>query len=478
MIKIDSVDALYEEVKRVLDYILADPNLELQFVMLLVCLTTLLITFFCTFLIRRAFGKNQQSSTEKSLEQFNLRLEAFKEDSQEQVAGIQLQVKDLREKIACLQAEQGFLAQDTLEEDVTEVELVDVDDKVKPQVDLSPVDLSPVAFSPVAFSSGLSKTRGRFLGRVKDIFSFSGDIDEGILEKLEEFLIASDLGVQTSASLIEELRLYVKDNKLEGANEYIGFLKDRLKARLNLGPSASLISPAFENLKEHKPKVILMLGVNGVGKTTTIGKLAYDFNKQGSKVLLAACDTFRAAAKEQLSNWAQRANVDIMLGEDNDKPSTIAYRAIHKAIDEKYDTLLIDTAGRLHTRVNLMNELSKVVSILDRELSGAPHETILVLDGTTGQNALQQAREFNKKAAISGIVITKLDGTAKGGVVIAICSELKVPIRYIGLGEGIEELKVFNSTDFIEALFLKEDSSVLTYNAKVRMKKHNQEVSS
>ncbi|HQH27560.1 MAG TPA: signal recognition particle-docking protein FtsY, partial [Oligoflexia bacterium] len=205
-----------------------------------------------------------------------------------------------------------------------------------------------------------------------------------------------------------------------------------------------------------KPKVVLVAGVNGVGKTTTIGKLAHQFRSRGARVLLAACDTFRAAADEQLDIWAKRAGVEVVSGASGTKPATVAFQAVHRAVEESYDVLLVDTAGRLHTRVNLMNELVHVVQILGRELPGAPHETILVLDGSTGQNALQQARTFHERIKLTGIIVTKLDGTAKGGVIVPIKEELSVPIRYIGVGESITALRPFSAQDFTAALFAEE----------------------
>lgn len=327
-------------------------------------------------------------------------------------------------------------------------------EKLPESSDLSSSPSSTSAPSKNTVFSGLSKTRGHFFGRLREILKGRDGLGADQYEALEELLITSDLGVGTSTRLLEQLqeRNSEGDELSEDAlrSELQGFVLDILKDD---------VSQIVPQKRGADPLVVLVVGVNGVGKTTTIGKLAQHFqqseafSKSKGRILLGACDTFRAAAVEQLQAWGERVGVDVWAGEPEAKPSTVAYQAVHKAKDEGYDVLIVDTAGRLHTRVNLMNELENVVQIISRELPGAPHETLLVLDATTGQNALQQAKEFNQRAALSGLVVTKLDGTPKGGIVVAIKDELGVPIRYIGVGEGAADLKVFDAGEFVEAMF-------------------------
>ncbi|MBP9839130.1 MAG: signal recognition particle-docking protein FtsY [Proteobacteria bacterium] len=302
-----------------------------------------------------------------------------------------------------------------------------------------------------SFFSGLKKTRDYFLGRLNNIFSSEAGITDSTYDDLEELLITSDIGVKTTLKLITELKSYVKasPDKLDPES-----IKELLKTKIYEILDFSAANPQILPQKiNNQPFVILVIGVNGVGKTTTIGKLASKFAAQGLKVLLGAADTFRAAAVEQIEVWAERANVDLHCGADGAKPATVAYEALEKGLKGNYDVVIIDTAGRLHTKVNLMNELGSVLTVIEKLQPGAPHETILVLDAATGQNAVEQAREFNQKAKLSGLVVTKLDGTPKGGIVVAICDELKVPVRYIGVGEGVEDLRVFSPSEFSDALF-------------------------
>lgn len=302
--------------------------------------------------------------------------------------------------------------------------------------------------------SGLTKTRGEFFSKLSSLFRGKTDSVQAAIEALEEVLITSDLGVKTTDLLLARAR-----EKFAGAKDINEpalktFLHDAILEIVDSGVAPEILPEK----RDGKPSVVLVVGVNGVGKTTTIGKLAWQFRAQGKKVLVAACDTFRAAAVEQLQVWADRSGVQVVHGAENAKPTTVAYEAIHRAQSEGYDVLLIDTAGRLHTRVNLMNELGSVVRIIEREQPGAPHETILVVDASTGQNALQQAIEFHDKAKLTGVVITKLDGTSKGGIVVAIRNELSVPIRYVGIGEGVTDLKLFSATEFTDALFAGDES--------------------
>ncbi|HEX3032826.1 MAG TPA: signal recognition particle-docking protein FtsY [Bacillota bacterium] len=293
---------------------------------------------------------------------------------------------------------------------------------------------------------GLTKTRKEFVGKIENLVSFTKKIDEDFYEEMEEILIQSDVGVSTSMDLVEKLRAQVKARKIEDPLQ----LKDVLKELVVdiLGQEVQSLS-----LEADPFAVLVVVGVNGAGKTTTIGKLAHKLKSEGKKVLLAAGDTFRAAAIEQLEVWGNRTGVEVIRHKEGADPAAVAYDAMQAARARKVDCLIIDTAGRLHTKVNLMEELKKVLRVVEREVPGAPHEVLLVLDATTGQNAVQQAKMFGEAAGVTGIVLTKLDGTAKGGIVISIKSELSVPVKLVGLGEGIEDLQVFQPQEYAQALF-------------------------
>ena len=291
--------------------------------------------------------------------------------------------------------------------------------------------------------NGLTKTRKAMASSLGSIFSFS-EIDDDFYDELEECLILGDLGVNTSVKAVELLRQKVKENHLKTAEEVKLALREILIEMLNVG-TADLVL-------DTKPSLILMIGVNGVGKTTTIGKLANQLTQEGKKVLLCAADTFRAAAAEQLEIWAKRSGVDLIRQDEGADPASVVYDAICAAKARKSDVIICDTAGRLHNKQNLMNELQKISRIADRELPEASKEILLVLDGTTGQNGLLQAKQFREVAGVTGIVLTKLDGTAKGGIVIAVADELQIPVKYIGVGEQIDDLMRFQPREFVEAL--------------------------
>ncbi|MFV9509895.1 signal recognition particle-docking protein FtsY [Tepidibacillus sp. LV47] len=300
------------------------------------------------------------------------------------------------------------------------------------------------------FKEGLSKTRGAFFEKVEDLFVRKKKIDEEFYEELEEILISADVGVRTVLDLMEELRNEVKVRKIEDPEKLKPILIEKIVELLNTGQSYEI------NLQENELTVILFVGVNGVGKTTTIGKLAHKLKSEGKKVLLAAGDTFRAGAIEQLEVWAERVGVDIIKHQAGADPAAVIYDALQAAKSRGFDVLLCDTAGRLHNKVNLMNELNKIYRVLKREIPEAPHEVLLVLDATTGQNALQQAKLFKETAGVTGLVLTKLDGTAKGGIVIAIHHELNIPVKLVGLGEKIDDLQVFDPEQFVHAIFAQE----------------------
>lgn len=295
--------------------------------------------------------------------------------------------------------------------------------------------------------SGLKKTRDNIAAGIDSIFSGFSSIDEDFYEELEEILIMGDIGVDTTMEIIENLKEEVKEKKIKEPEECRSLLIDIIKKQMEVGETAY----DFEKQKS----VVLMIGVNGVGKTTSVGKLSAQLKHDGKKVIMAAADTFRAAAIEQLTEWSNRAGVEIIAQQEGSDPGAVVYDAIQAAKARKADVLICDTAGRLHNKKNLMNELNKINRIIEKEYPDAYKETLIVLDGTTGQNALVQARQFKEVTDISGIVLTKLDGTAKGGIAIAIQAELGIPVKYIGIGEKIDDLQKFDSDSFVNALFNK-----------------------
>lgn len=298
--------------------------------------------------------------------------------------------------------------------------------------------------------AGLTKTRDQFVSKIEGVLTGRRKIDEELYEELEEVLISADVGVHTSLELVESLRTEVKKRKLQEAEELKNVLKELIVELL--GTETKEI-----NFADKGPTIILVVGVNGVGKTTTIGKLAHAFRTEGKKVLLAAGDTFRAAAIDQLEVWGQRAGVEVIKQKEGADPAAVAYDAVQAARSRGADIVLMDTAGRLHNKVNLMEELRKIKRVINREIPEAPHEVLLVLDATTGQNALQQAKLFQEVAGVTGLVLTKLDGTAKGGVVLGIQGEVEIPVKWIGVGEGMEDLRPFVPQDFADALFNSEN---------------------
>ncbi|MDE7130175.1 MAG: signal recognition particle-docking protein FtsY [Lachnospiraceae bacterium] len=292
---------------------------------------------------------------------------------------------------------------------------------------------------------GLTKTRNNIVHGIDSVFGGFSNIDEEFYEELEEILIMGDIGVKATGEILDKLRDQVKENHIKEPVDCKQFLIQNIKEQMQVGETA------YDFEKEQS--VVLVIGVNGVGKTTTVGKLAGKLKAQGRKVLLAAADTFRAAAGEQLNEWANRAGVDVIGGNEGSDPASVIYDAVNAAKARNVDVLLCDTAGRLHNKKNLMEELKKINRIIDREFPNAHRENLVVLDGTTGQNALQQAREFCEVADLTGIILTKMDGTAKGGIAVAIQSELQIPVKYIGVGETIDDLQKFDADQFVDALF-------------------------
>jgi fused signal recognition particle receptor len=295
---------------------------------------------------------------------------------------------------------------------------------------------------------GLSKTRQGFVEQMDRLFLGKKTIDQELLDELEGLLFSADLGVKTSSQLIEGVQQGLKRGDLQEPDKVKDFIKQEIFRILKSGEIHLSI-----NLSQTKPFVFMVVGVNGCGKTTTIAKIAHQYSSQGKKVLIGAADTFRAAAVEQLEVWANRVGADLVKQSKGTDPSAVAFDSIHAAKARNIDLVFIDTAGRLHTKVNLMEELKKVKWIISRECLGAPHEILLVLDATTGQNAISQAKLFNEAIGVTGIALTKLDGTAKGGIIVGITEELNIPIRYIGVGEGIDDLREFDASEFVQALF-------------------------
>ncbi|MDO4826322.1 MAG: signal recognition particle-docking protein FtsY [Bacteroidia bacterium] len=303
------------------------------------------------------------------------------------------------------------------------------------------------------FDKGVKKTRESFFQKLSRAVVGKSKVDEDVLDAMEEALMSSDMGVDTSLEIIDRLQERVEKDKYMSFDELVEMLREEISALLDVDDAAQ--SSPFDF--SHKPYVIMVVGVNGVGKTTTIGKLAASLKSQGKKVILGAADTFRAAAVEQLQIWADRAGVDIVRQEMGSDPASVAYDTVKAAVARGADVALIDTAGRLHNRIDLMNELTKIRNVMRKVIPDAPHEVMLVLDATTGQNAFQQAKEFARATDITSMAITKLDGSAKGGVVIGVVDRFKVPVKFIGIGEGIDDLKPFDRKEFVDSLFSTQD---------------------
>jgi len=297
--------------------------------------------------------------------------------------------------------------------------------------------------------SGLSKKRGKLVNQITEVVSGKAVVDEDVLEEIEEILITSDINIDITDRIIESARKKLKSVEGRGVEEIISVIKRELTRELENYKTDS----EFARIEDYKPYVILIVGVNGAGKTTTVGKLANLYKEAGLKVIVGAADTFRAAANEQLEIWAERVGVEIVQRSHGSDPSSVAFDTLNAAKSINADIVMIDTAGRLHTKNNLMEELRKIKRVLSKVMDYAPNEVFLVVDGNTGQNAIIQAREFSKYTDITGLIVTKLDGTAKGGMIFSICSELNIPIKYIGVGEGIKDLQTFDPAEFVRAVF-------------------------
>ncbi|MEM0994943.1 MAG: signal recognition particle-docking protein FtsY [Bacteroidota bacterium] len=298
---------------------------------------------------------------------------------------------------------------------------------------------------------GLEKTKTNFFGKLSKAVAGKSKVDEEVLDELENILISSDVGLDTTVKIIDRIEARVAKDKYLGTAELNEILRDDIVQLLAENNTTDLSDYTLSN--DARPCIIMVVGVNGVGKTTTIGKLAHQYKKQGKKVILGAADTFRAAAVDQLKIWSERVGCDFYSKGMNTDPAAVAYETVKAAIDGGHDVAIIDTAGRLHTKINLMKELSKIKRSMNKSMAGAPHEVMLVLDASTGQNAIEQAKHFTAATEVNALALTKLDGTAKGGVAIGISDQFKVPIRYIGVGEGIEHLQIFNKRAFVDSMF-------------------------
>jgi len=319
-----------------------------------------------------------------------------------------------------------------------------------PAPEVAPAAPPPPAAKGAELRAGLAKTRGGFIAKIGALFAGKKQIDAATFDQLEEVLLTADIGVKTSQKLFDAVKKHLSREQLADPDHIWAHIRAQSEKILEVG------APPLD-LDRARPFVILMIGVNGVGKTTTLGKLAAQYARRGKKVLMAAGDTFRAAATEQLEIWGQRTGCPVVKGKESGDPSSVIFDAVRRADAEGYDVVLADTAGRLHTKTNLMDELQKVRRVVQKAMDGAPHETFLVVDATTGQNAIAQAQMFQQAMSLSGIILTKLDGTAKGGVILGICDELKLPVRYIGIGEKVDDLREFDAEEFVAALYERED---------------------
>lgn len=391
-------------------------------------------------IFKKLFGKNNSNPEENQNSSLNTQDESNEQEveQQSQEQELEQEQEEVSENIQQFTTDEV----DEAKQEQTEEEQVKKEQVENESIETLEAEKKQGFFTKL--KEGLNKTRKSILNSVDNVLSSFTKIDEDLFEELEETLIMSDIGVETTTKIIEGLRERVKKQRVTEASEVKQLLIDEI---------TQLLEEDEEEFELKKPSIILVIGVNGVGKTTTIGKLANQYKSEGNKVLLAAADTFRAAAIDQLEIWGQRAGIDVIKHQENSDPAAVVFDAVQAAKSRKTDILICDTAGRLHNKKNLMEELRKIFKVINREYPDAHKEVLLVLDGTTGQNALQQAKVFKEVADITGIILTKLDGTAKGGIVIAIKSELKIPVRYIGIGEGINDLQQFNASDFAKALF-------------------------
>ena len=390
-------------------------------------------------MFKKFFGFGKKDKEEKRIEEINEELQELIEDLDDEIEEDYEKVSE--EEILKELESVNTDHEDTQIETVLELEEIEEPKKVEPKVE--PKEEKKGFFAKIR--EGLAKTKESFTEQFNNVFHLYKKIDDDFLDEIEEILISADMGVELTMDIIDYIKEEVKKNKLEDPNEIKGVIKNYLVDMLNSTKGVEDIAG--------KQKIIMIVGVNGVGKTTSIGKLSYRLKSSGKSVIVAAGDTFRAAAIEQLEEWCNRAKVDIVASEQGSDPGSIVYDAIQAARARKTDVLICDTAGRLHNKVNLMNELTKIFKIIEKEYSSAQKEVLLVIDANTGQNGLIQAKLFKESCSIDGIILTKLDSTAKGGIVFPIVKELNVPIKYIGVGEKIDDLQVFDAEMFVDAIF-------------------------
>lgn len=389
-------------------------------------------------MLKKLFGFGKKDKEEKKVDEINEKIDESKDEFDEE---IEEEYVGVSEEEILKELEEVNSNEDTQIETVLELEAIDEpkEEKIKEE----PKEEKKGFFAKIR--EGLAKTKESFTEQFNNVFHLYKKIDDEFLDEIEEILISADMGVELTMDIIDYIKEEVKKNKLEDPNEIKGVIKKYLVNMLNEAKGVEDI--------EGKQKIIMIVGVNGVGKTTSIGKLSYRLRSSGKSVIVAAGDTFRAAAIEQLEEWCNRAKVDIVASEQGSDPGSIVYDAIQAARARKTDVLICDTAGRLHNKVNLMNELTKIFKIIEKEYSMAQKEVLLVIDANTGQNGLIQAKLFKESCAIDGIILTKLDSTAKGGIVFPIVKDLNVPIKYIGVGEKIDDLQVFDAEMFVDAIF-------------------------
>ena len=409
----------------------------------------------------KLFGKKKQNTTEESVtspvqEEVTLASETETDIAAEEAAkkAAEEAEKKAAEEAAKKAAEEAAkkAAEETAKKAAEEAEKKAAEEAAKKAAEEAEKKAAEEAVNPKQekksfwkrVREGLTKTKSALFGQIDDLLKSFVKVDEDLLEELEEILICADVGVNASEEIIDELREQIKDGRLKEKEQVTAALRGILEGMIGEGEPLKL---------ETTPSVILVIGVNGVGKTTSIGKISNQLRKQGKRVVVAAADTFRAAAIDQLAVWCERAKVDLVRQNEGSDPAAVVFDACHAAKNKKADVLIIDTAGRLHNKTNLMNELAKINRVIDRELPGASRENLLVLDATTGQNAISQAKEFKNAASLTGLILNKLDGTAKGGIVISIRKELNIPVKFIGVGEKLDDMQEFDQKEFVSALF-------------------------
>ena len=396
--------------------------------------------------VTKPLPKEEEPEVEEVVEEVKEE-ESEVEEIVQEVKEEEPEVKEVVEEVKEEESEVKEVVEEVKEEEPEVEEVVEEVKEEEPEVEEI---IEEVKEEDDSIKKGLEKTKKSFFSKLKSAIIGKSKIDDDVLDDLEEVLITSDVGVETTVKIIERIEERVSKEKYTSVNELNNILKDEIVKIL--AENSSDID-AFDVEEDSVPYVILVVGVNGVGKTTTIGKLAAQFKEGGLKVLIGAADTFRAAAVDQILMWGDKVGVDVVSHGMNTDPASVAFDTVKKAVDEKYDVVIIDTAGRLHTKLNLMNELSKIKRVVQKFKPDAPHEVMLILDGSTGQNAFVQAEEFTKATDVNSITITKLDGTAKGGVVIGITDQFKIPIKYIGIGEKIGDLKLFHKGEFVNSFF-------------------------